>query len=113
MQHFTLTAHHGAYCSSRRKDDVEPTAQCSDTDRTVMHALANPPKNATNTITLSFGLLNIELAVHTGTETTRVSKKEFFNGDSTIPLGRAVIRKDGEFPAGSILAMFASTVIIR
>ena len=59
-----------------------------------MHALADAPSRATNTITLSFGLLNIELSAYTGTETTRVSRKEFFNGDSSIPLGRAVVRKD-------------------
>jgi DNA end-binding protein Ku len=59
-----------------------------------MHALANVPTRATNTITLSFGLLNIELAAYTGTESTRVSRKEFFNGDANVPLGRAVVRKD-------------------
>ena len=57
-------------------------------------ALAPAPSRATTSITLSFGLVNIPLSVYTGTESTRVARKEFFNGDATIEVGRAAIRKD-------------------
>ena len=58
-------------------------------------ALAGAPTRATTTITLSFGpMVTMPLSVFTGTEETRVARSEFFNGDSSIPLGRAVIRKD-------------------
>lgn len=57
-------------------------------------ALAAAPNRATTSITLSFGLVNIPLSVYTGTEATRVARKEFFNGDPGIEVGRAAIRKD-------------------
>ena len=57
-------------------------------------ALAPAPVRATTSITLSFGLLNIPLSVYTGTEATRVERKEFFEGDTSVPVGRAPVRKD-------------------
>lgn len=59
-------------------------------------SLAPAPVRATTSITLAAGLLNIPLSVYTGTETTRVERKEFFQGDPNIPVGRAPIRKDTE-----------------
>ena len=56
-------------------------------------ATANEPARATDRITLHFGLVTIPLSVYTGTEATKVSRKEFF-GDTEIPVGRANIRKD-------------------
>lgn len=61
-----------------------------------IYALAPAPVRATTTVTLAAGLLTIPLSVYTSTETTRVERKEFFNGDSTVPVGRAPIRKDTE-----------------
>ena len=57
-------------------------------------ALAPQPNRATSTVTLSCGLVAIPLSVYTGTETTRVDRKEFFKGDTDIPVGRSPIRKD-------------------
>jgi len=58
-------------------------------------ALADAPSRATTTITLSWGLLTIPLSVYTGTETTRVDRKEFLMvGDSLVSVGRSPIRKD-------------------
>lgn len=60
----------------------------------MIQATAPAPVRSTTSFTLSFGLLNIPLSVYTGTESTRVSRKEFFNGDPTIEVGRSPIRKD-------------------
>ena len=58
-------------------------------------ALAPAPNRATTSVTLSFGLVNIPLSLYTGTEATRVSRKEFlFGSEATIEVGRAAIRKD-------------------
>ena len=57
-------------------------------------AIAPAPQRASNSFTLAFGVLNIPLSVYTGTEQTRVTRKEFFDGDSSIPVGRAAIRTD-------------------
>jgi non-homologous end joining protein Ku len=57
-------------------------------------ALANPPVRATTSITLAAHMLNIPLSLYTGTEDTKVARKEFFQGDANIPIGRAVVRKD-------------------
>ena len=59
-----------------------------------LQALAPAPSRANQGITLSFGLVNIPLSVYTGTEETRVARKEFFQGDANIEVGRAAIRKD-------------------
>jgi non-homologous end joining protein Ku len=39
-------------------------------------------------------MVSIPLSVYTSTESTRVARKEFFQGDSSIEVGRAAIRKD-------------------
>ena len=57
-------------------------------------ALAAAPSRATTSITLSWGLLNIPLSVYTGTEETRVSRKEFLLDDPTVSVGRSPVRKD-------------------
>jgi non-homologous end joining protein Ku len=54
------------------------------------------PTRATTSITVSAGMLNIQLGVYTATEETRVVRKEFYNGDPNVPIGRAPIRKDTE-----------------
>ena len=60
----------------------------------MFQALAAAPGKSHYTITLSAGMLNIPLGVATGTESTRVERKEFFQGDPNVPVGRAPIRKD-------------------
>ena len=57
-------------------------------------ASANPPSRAHTSITLAWGLVSIPLSVYTGTEGTRVERKEFLNGNANIPIGRSPIRKD-------------------
>lgn len=52
------------------------------------------PTRATSTVVLSTGLLSIPLSVFTAVESTTVTRHEFLNGDPTIPVGRASIRKD-------------------
>jgi non-homologous end joining protein Ku len=59
-------------------------------------SIAPAPVRATTKVTLSAGLLNIQLSVYTSTEETRVARKEFLNGDVNVPIGRAPIRKDTE-----------------
>ena len=56
-------------------------------------------------ITLSFGLVNIPLSVYTGTEETRVARKEFFQG-TNVEVGRSPIRKDtGEIINDDVVRM--------
>lgn len=57
-------------------------------------ALATAPNRATTSLTLSFGMINIPVSIYTGTEPTRVSRKEFFNGNTEVEVGRSPIRKD-------------------
>jgi DNA end-binding protein Ku len=57
-------------------------------------ASANPPSRAHTSITLAWGLVSIPLSVYTGTEPTRVQRKEFLNGNPLIEVGRSPIRKD-------------------
>lgn len=59
-----------------------------------MYATAPAPVRATTSITLAAGLLNIPLSVYTSTESTRVERKEYLNGDVNVPVGRSPIRKD-------------------
>ena len=47
-----------------------------------------PAHRASNTFTLAWGLVTIPLSVYTGTEETRVARKEFRNGDTNVPVGR-------------------------
>jgi non-homologous end joining protein Ku len=59
-------------------------------------ATASAPVKATTSITLTAGMLVIPVSLFTGTEETRVVRKEFYNGDPNVPIGRAVVRKDTE-----------------
>jgi non-homologous end joining protein Ku len=60
-----------------------------------MHTgLAPAPARATTTITLSVGVLAVPLSVYSGTEGTRVARKEFFQGNPDIAVGRSPVRKD-------------------
>ena len=71
-------------------------------------ALAPAPSRASNKFTLAFGMLNIDLSVFTGTEQTRVSRKEFLqDGDTLIPVGRSPIRTDTRevIPSDSVVRM--------
>lgn len=55
---------------------------------------APAPTRATSSVVLTAGLINIPLGVYTATETTTVTRKEFLNGDPSIPVGRSPIRRD-------------------
>lgn len=58
-------------------------------------ALADQPQRATSSFTLSWGMVSIPVSLYTGTEETRVTRKEFIeDGDVLIPVGRSPIRKD-------------------
>lgn len=59
-------------------------------------ALAKMPQRASNSFTLAFGVLNIPLSVYTGTEETRVARKEFFltTEGEYVPVGRSAVRQD-------------------
>lgn len=59
-------------------------------------ALATPPNRAHTSFTLQWGpMVMIPVSVYTGTEATRVTRKEFVkSGDSLIEVGRSPIRKD-------------------
>ena len=58
-------------------------------------ALANAPTRATTSINLAWGpLMVIPCSVYTGTEPTRVERKEFFDADPNVPVGRSAVRKD-------------------
>ena len=72
-------------------------------------ALAPQPTRASNSFTLAFGVLNIPLGVYTGTEQTRVTRKEFLPvGDELIPVGRSAVRTDtGEVIASDTVVRMA------
>lgn len=58
-------------------------------------ATAPAPSRATTSITIAWGLISLPVSVFTGTEETRVARKEFIKiGDALVPVGRAAIRKD-------------------
>jgi len=58
-------------------------------------ALATAPNRAHTSFTLSWGMVTIPCSVYTGTEETRVTRKEFVkDGDSLVEVGRSPIRKD-------------------
>ena len=70
-------------------------------------ALAPSPTRATTTVTLSWGMVVIPLSVYTGTEQTRVARKEFLlDGTNLIPVGRSAIRQD----TGDVIA---SDLVVR
>jgi non-homologous end joining protein Ku len=54
-----------------------------------MHRIAQAPSRSHNSFTLSFGLLNLNLSVLTGTEDTKIVRKEFLNApDGLHEVGR-------------------------
>lgn len=58
-------------------------------------ATAPAPARQTTSFTLAWGVVNIPLSVYTGTEATRVTRKEFITkGDALVEVGRSPIRKD-------------------
>lgn len=59
-------------------------------------ALAPMPARAHTSFTLAWGMVTIPLGVYTGTEATRISRKEFILGDKgqLVEVGRSPIRKD-------------------
>lgn len=58
-------------------------------------ALASAPTRAHTSFTLSWGMVTIPLGLYTGTEATRVTRKEFVTIDgSLVEVGRSPIRKD-------------------
>ena len=59
-------------------------------------ALAASPSRASNSFTLAWGLVTIPLSVYTGTEETRVARKEFRDGDTNAPVGRSPIVRDAD-----------------
>src|SRR5262247_271694 len=72
-------------------------------------ALADQPQRATNSFTLSWGMVSIPVSLYTGTEETRVSRKEFIDVDGTlIAVGRSPIRKDnGEVVESDLVGRYA------
>ena len=60
------------------------------------YALAPAPQRSTTSFHIGWGLIDIAVSAYTGTEETRVARKEFVvNKDTTlVPVGRAAIRKD-------------------
>lgn len=60
---------------------------------TTFIAEAPEPKRSSATMTLSWGTLNIPVSVYTATEETRIPRKEFVDGDTSRPAGRAAIDK--------------------
>lgn len=68
-----------------------------------MFRTADAPTKANNSFLLSLGLVNIPLAVLTGTESTKVERKEFVQvGDAWASVGRAAINKaDGKLVEAS------------
>jgi non-homologous end joining protein Ku len=57
-----------------------------------MQTLAPQPNRSTNSITLSWGMINIPCSVYTGTESVSVARKEFVVG-TDHPVGRVSIDK--------------------
>jgi non-homologous end joining protein Ku len=73
-------------------------------------ALASAPTRAHTSFTLSWGpMVMIPCQVYTGTEATRVTRKEFVkDGDSLVEVGRSPIRKDdGSVIDGSEVGRYA------
>lgn len=58
-----------------------------------IQAQAGAPSRSTGTITLSWGLIAIPLSYYSGTEETKVARKEFVNGSPERPAGRQTIDK--------------------
>lgn len=58
-----------------------------------MFRTAPAPTKANNSFLLSLGMVNIPLAILSGTESTRVERKEFVKGDPNHPVGRTAYDK--------------------
>lgn len=58
-------------------------------------ATAAAPSRSSTSFTLAWGMVTIPLSVYTGTEATRVTRKEFVQADTgLVEVGRSPIRKD-------------------
>jgi non-homologous end joining protein Ku len=70
---------------------------------------ADAPSRSIGTITLSWGsLMNMSLSLYTGTEEVSLGRKEFVEGDTNRPAGRAVIDKStGEIVDSSTVIRLA------
>lgn len=55
---------------------------------------APAPTRATSSVTLTAGLISIPLSLYTSVESTNVVRKEFYNGNPDISVGRVAVRKD-------------------
>jgi DNA end-binding protein Ku len=54
---------------------------------------ADAPSRSIGTITLSWGLMNMSLSLYSATEEVSLGRKEFVEGDTSRPAGRATIDK--------------------
>jgi non-homologous end joining protein Ku len=79
------------------------------TDTTKPMAVAPAPTRSTGSFVLSWGLISIPLSVYNGTETTAVARKEFIDGKTDHPAGRATIDK----ATGEILASTDSGRVVK
>jgi non-homologous end joining protein Ku len=71
-------------------------------------ALAASPQRSTTSFHIGWGLIDIHVSAYTGTEETRVARKEFIkDGKNLVSVGRAAIRKDtGEvIDSGDVIRM--------
>src|SRR3954463_9271257 len=80
----------------RYRSTLPPTTNHLPKGTTAMvTATAPAPSRVTTSFTLSWGLVSIPVGVYTGTEETRVSRKEFaIYGETFVEVGRSPIRKD-------------------
>lgn len=56
-------------------------------------SLAGEPSRSSGTITVSWGLMSIPLAVYSGSESVNVARNEYVDGLADHPAGRAIIDK--------------------
>jgi len=76
-------------------------------------ATAPAPVRQTTSFTLAWGVVNIPMSVYTGTEATRVVRKEFITNDAgaLVEVGRSPIRKDtGEVIDSAEVGRYAQAV---
>jgi non-homologous end joining protein Ku len=57
-------------------------------------ALAPESQRSWASVTLGFGVLSIRLGVYTDEQDTSVNRTEWLVSDTTVPVGRAAVRKD-------------------
>lgn len=55
---------------------------------------APAPKRATSSVVLQAGLMTVPLSIYTSVESTSVTRKEFFQGDPNVSVGRVSVRRD-------------------